>query len=50
MPDEVVAWYSPALSREEGEAVGIACALELIEIMKEVVTATILWCLLTVRQ
>ncbi len=37
VPDEVVARYSPAFSREEGEAVGIACALELIEIMKEVV-------------
>ena len=37
VPDAVIARYSPEMSREEGEAVGISCALELIEQMKNVV-------------
>ena len=37
VPDEVVARYSPGMSREEGEAAGIACALELAGKMKNVV-------------
>lgn len=37
VPDAVLARYTPEMSRQEGEAVGIACALELIDQMKDVV-------------
>lgn len=37
VPDEILERYSPQMSRQEGEAAGIQCALELIEKMKNIV-------------
>lgn len=37
VPDEILERYSPQMSRQEGEATGIQCALELIEKMKNIV-------------
>lgn len=37
VPDEVIARYDPQMTREEGEAAGIRCALELMDKMKDVV-------------
>ena len=37
VPDEIIRRYSPDMSREEGEKVGMICALELMEKMKNVV-------------
>lgn len=37
VPDEVISRYRPDMSREEGEETGIACAIELIGQMKDVV-------------